>query len=82
MLLNQNAGRRLHWAWGAILLLAGAAASAQDLYPTPEQAVQALLAGGADPDIRNKDGSTRLQLAALRDETEVLQALLAAGGTA
>jgi hypothetical protein len=44
MLLNQNAGRRLHWAWGAILLLAGAAASAQDLYPTPEQAVQALLA--------------------------------------
>ncbi len=44
MLVNQNAGRRLRWAWGAILLLAGAAASAQELYPTPEQAVQALLA--------------------------------------
>jgi len=41
--------------------------------------VQALLDGGADPDIRDKDGSTRLQLAALRAETEILRALLAAG---
>ena len=40
--------------------------------------VRALLAGGADPDIRNEDGSTRLQLAALSAETEVLKALLAA----
>lgn len=82
-----TAARRRMGLWGATLLLASLAGSveAQDagLMGAARQgdanAVQALLAGGADPNRAQGDGTTALHMAALEGHAEVVDLLLAAG---
>ena len=61
----------------AVLMFASMYCERNDAYP---QVVDALLAGKADPNIKDENGSTPLIRAAQSCPPEVVQALIKAGG--